>query len=195
MAALLLLFYSALAHACSWDRSVGLWQVKSEQTVWEAATYLSGSEDDVVRIRELKDVIVDKNPDLQKPVYIVEGQVFTVPYSSVISPASWQTYTSYGCTPYLEFPGQGRTDHHVAIPTPYSSQGTSERSECACACSKGPTVVVAPSLSTTGNPSQPSSPTSWTSVLDSRSATISNTYVTSTPTTVQAAGSRCRCRG
>lgn len=57
MAALLLPLCSALAHACSW----GLWQKKSEQTVLKAATYLSGPEDDVIRIRGLKDVIMEKN--------------------------------------------------------------------------------------------------------------------------------------
>ncbi|PWI65477.1 hypothetical protein PCL_07078 [Purpureocillium lilacinum] len=185
MVAPLLLLYAACVHACLWDQSVGLWRVSTEQTVWEAAAYLSGSEDDAVRIRELKDVIVEKNPNLKKPVYVVEGQVFTVPYSPVASPASWITHTSIGCTPYLEFPGQRRTDNSKATPTAYPTQGTYHPggSECACAWSTRSTVVVMSGQLTTGSPSQEAFVSSWTSLLSSGGATRGGSSVTSMMTT------------
>lgn len=159
-----LLFLTALVGACSWDRSVGLWKVTGEQTVWEAATYLSGSKDDAAKIRVIKDTIVEKNPNLTKPVYILEGQIFTIPYSSVASPARWETYTSYGCTPFLEFPGQGRP-----FPgKPAATDSLPTRDETAqCVCATESTAMTSSIISTAaGSVSQSPFP-SWTSLPSS----------------------------
>lgn len=113
MIALYLLLYVLSARACDWDPDIGLWRVAQNQTIWEAATYLSKSENDIVNIVQN---LVEKNPQIKKPLYIVEGQTITVPHNPVTSPASWKT--SYGCTLFLEFPGQGtayqtETDSHI----------------------------------------------------------------------------------